>query len=101
MKPPSMAPFWVFMYPSLAEIARSYGYALAIHGSVGKDFDLIAIPWVENPDDPEDVIEAIQSKYAVESVTGPHPKPHGRKVWTIVLVASGSVYLDFSFMPKA
>lgn len=100
MKPPSMAPAYIFLYPALAELARSYGYALAVHGSIGKDFDLIAIPWVEKPAAPDALIHEIRRTYAVASCTGPHKKPHGRIVYTIGLTISGECYLDFSFMPR-
>lgn len=48
MKPANNAPFYAAgLYPKLADIFRSHGYALAVHGSVGTDFDLIAVPWVK------------------------------------------------------
>ncbi len=100
MKPANMAPFWVFLYPSLAEIARKHGYALAIHGSVGRDFDLIAVPWTEQPGDPSCVIRDIHETYAVANVLGPYKKLHGRLVWSISIVGSGEVFLDLSFMPS-
>lgn len=44
MKPANNAPVYACMYQELAEICRAHGYALAIHGSMARDFDLIAIP---------------------------------------------------------
>ena len=35
----------------LKEIARAYGYNLLVHGSMARDLDLIAIPWVDDPKD--------------------------------------------------
>ena len=37
MKDPSYAPTYCALYPALANIARSHGYALAIHGTLGRD----------------------------------------------------------------
>lgn len=45
MKEPTRAPFYACLYPGLCDIARAHGYALAIHGTVTKDLDLIAVPW--------------------------------------------------------
>lgn len=36
------------MLPGLQKAARECGYALAVHGSMSRDLDLIAVPWVED-----------------------------------------------------
>ena len=38
-------------FESLKEIAKEYGYNLVLHGSMSRDLDLVAIPWVDNPRD--------------------------------------------------
>lgn len=100
------------LYPHLVEVARAKGYALAIHGSMTRDFDLIAIPWTQEASEPLDLILAIK-----ELVSGifhregmdhhfpdgnPSEKPHGRRAWSIHLTNSGchGPYLDISVMPK-
>lgn len=45
MKPANPAPFYACLYPALCDRAREHGYALAIHGTVATDLDLIAVPW--------------------------------------------------------
>lgn len=45
MKPPTRAPFFACIYHGLCDVARARGYALAIHGTVTSDLDLIAVPW--------------------------------------------------------
>ena len=45
MKPATRAPFYASIYHGLAEVARKHGYALAIHGTVTSDLDLIAVPY--------------------------------------------------------
>tara|TARA_R110002050_G_scaffold69003_2_gene149419 strand:+ start:380 stop:808 length:429 start_codon:yes stop_codon:yes gene_type:complete len=47
MKDANRAPWYGCLYHGLAEIARKHGYALAIHGSVLSDLDLVAVPWTE------------------------------------------------------
>ena len=98
MKPASNAPVYAALYKDFAELARKHGYALAIHGSLQRDFDVIAIPWVENPSEPINVIKELCSTFAVESVSGPCSKLHGRIAWTIA-IGFGESVLDFSFMP--
>lgn len=100
MKVPSSAPVYAAMYHELAEIFRSYGYALAIHGSLQRDFDLIAIPWTESPSSQEAVIRAIIAEFGLRPVGDVGHKPHGRKVWTLAF-GWGECFLDLGFMPIA
>src|SRR5271154_4799160 len=45
VKPANNGPFYAAgLYPKLAEVFRSHGYALAVHGSLASDFDLVAVP---------------------------------------------------------
>ena len=82
----------------MAEIARKHGYALAVHGSLQRDFDLIAVPWVENPNSPEEFIEEITSTFTIDEIGEPTLKPHGRVARTVV-IGFGQCALDLSFMP--
>jgi hypothetical protein len=86
------------MYPALADISRSHGYALAAHGSMSRDFDLVCIPWVENPGDPQAVVDAFCEHFAIRQVGDPVEHLHGRLVFTII-VQFGECFLDLSFMP--
>ena len=40
---------YALFYENLKHIALEYGYNLVVHGSMQRDLDLIAIPWVDNP----------------------------------------------------
>lgn len=97
MKPANYAPVYACIYPQLAELARRHGYALAIHGSLGRDFDLIAIPWTENPSPKEDVIADIFNNFAIAQVGAPELKQHGRWAYSMTL-SFGDCSLDLSFM---
>lgn len=91
--------------PLLRTAARENGYALAIHGSLSRDLDLIAVPWTDDAKDLETVIEALAA--ATKEATGwghiagrsemhgRTPKPHGRVAVTIL--ASAELSLDISF----
>ena len=48
---------WYFH--ELKEIAIEHGYNLVLHGSLNRDLDLIAIPWVDNPSPEEVMINAL------------------------------------------
>lgn len=87
-------------------IAKEHGYAIGVHGSLARDIDLIAVPWIAKPFAAEKMIEAIRD--ACESIEGtaffsdadlnPELKPHGRRAWSIHL--GGGVYLDISVTPE-
>jgi hypothetical protein len=95
---PSNAPTYCAMYPDLAKIARQCGYALAVHGSVARDFDLVCIPWVECPSEPYKVVSEIRKAFALVLIGEPETKEHGRVVWTLS-IGFGDCFLDLSFMP--
>lgn len=99
MKPASYAPMYCAMYPRLAEIAREHGYALAVHGTLQRDMDLICIPWIESPHDPGEVVKAITDEFYVRTVGDPDTTFHGRERWTIT-VGFGECFIDLSFMPR-
>ena len=98
MKPAGFAPLYCAMYPEIAEVVRAHGYALAVHGSLARDFDLIAIPWTESPSVPLDVIDAITQTFALEPIGNQTIKEHGRMVYTM-RISFGQCFLDLSFMP--
>lgn len=97
MKPANLAPFYCAIYPELAEIARKHGYALAIHGSLARDFDLIAVAWIEFPSTPQVVVDEIVNTFSIKQHGEPTLKPHNRLVYTLN-VSFGDCFLDFSFM---
>ena len=65
---------------------------------MGRDFDLIAVPWTENPSPKEAVIADICESFAIRQVGEPGAKLHGRVAYTLSL-SFGECALDFSFMP--
>lgn len=98
MKPANNAPVYAALYKDFAEVFRSHGYALAIHGSLRADLDVVAIPWSEVVSEPCDVINHLCIEFAITNVSGPEEKLHGRKAWTIA-IGFGDCRLDLSFMP--
>lgn len=98
MKPPNNAPVYAAIYAELAEVFRDSGYALAIHGTLARDFDLIAVPWAEVCHSPHYVLEKVTTIFAVSVVGGATVKEHGRVAWSIS-IGHGECAIDLSFMP--
>lgn len=75
MNPANRAPIYAACcYPDLAEIARGCGYALAVHGSLARDFDLIAIPWADVVESHDALLARITETFAVKQIGEPEQK---------------------------
>jgi hypothetical protein len=62
-KPTHVKPnLYAYYFLQLKEIAQEYGYNLVVHGSMNRDLDLIAIPWVNDPKPELELINAL-NKY--------------------------------------
>lgn len=88
-------------YGIMKTIAEKYGYAIALHGTMTRDLDLIAIPWIDEPKSIIDMMHEFNDQIG-ESRTGrPYTstenKPHGRVAYT--LATGGGGYIDLSVMP--
>ena len=100
MKDPNYAPIYCALYPGLTEITRRHGYALAVHGTLGRDMDLICIPWIRDAGEPQAVIDEIVSTFDLRCVGGPPTlKEHGRVAHTLS-IGFGECFIDLSFMPR-
>ena len=91
--------FWVFQWPALREAAAECGWALAIHGSVVHDLDLMAMPWREDHCTADNLANVIQSifndppDFVREPSKYVSEKPNGRVVYTIF---GGNSYVDLN-----
>lgn len=93
------APVYCAMYPRLVKIAQTHGWALAVHGSMGRDFDLVAIPWLPECDDPFIVVSSMTEGMDLRRVGTVSKREHGRLIFTLS-VGFGECALDLSFMPR-
>jgi hypothetical protein len=90
--------------PDLRLAARGCGYALATHGSLARDIDMVAFPWVDDADEPEllvsRLIGVLSGKVgrAIE-IGGRGVKPHGRQAYTIIASGAAMPEIDLSIMP--
>ena len=116
-KPPSIALLglasgYASVYAMLIPIARAHGYALAVHGTMNRDLDLIAVPWTEQATDALPLILAIKeaTKTCTHSFTDDHYwpdcaptiKPFGRRAYSLHFTERGGdgPYIDISVLPK-
>jgi hypothetical protein len=85
MKAPNIAPAYVTLYPGMCEVARSCGYALALHGSMITDMDCIAVAWTDDAVSHDDLLakfdQYIKLLFPESVLTQPTLKPHGRTAW--------------------
>lgn len=101
------------MIPVVREAARAHGYAIGVHGSMRRDLDLIAAPWIEEASDPDTLAKAIRDAIVAEIGTAywrviEKPNAHGRIWANIILCGSVGVrtgagvfpFIDLSIMPR-
>lgn len=100
--------FYAVMFEPLKRIAITYGYNLVIHGSLDRDMDLIAIPWVEDTGSVRKMITDFKKMVHGDFIkSNPNLSPHGRKHYVISLtmgdfgMSREHWYLDISVMPTA
>lgn len=96
------------LLPKIREVGKSLGYAIAIHGTMSRDLDILAVPWVEEAKDPKELVYAIQEAvggYVIGDLSNrgviteePTRQPHGRLSWNICW--GGRPFIDLSVMPK-
>lgn len=89
-------------YQILRRVAIKHGYALAIHGTLARDMDLIAVPWASNVASPRVLIEDMRVAIGGFTIKQDDPKegdkPHGRMAY--VIHDLDHRYLDISVFPN-
>lgn len=106
--PERPGPSYAIIYPLLCEIAKPLGYALGLHGTLNRDMDIIAVPWIDDAVEPEELVEAIRVR--IDGCTRwddgrGRDKPHGRMAYLIWFKGvdhpiGGGACIDLSIMPK-
>ncbi len=100
--------YYDVLIAALRFAAYRYGYALAVHGSLKRDIDLIACPWRDTAPDAASL--AAEIKKVTEAIIGtartreadPNPTkmPCGRLAWSFYLTHEDEgPYIDLSVMP--
>ena len=91
--------FYASMYEDIRTCAMELGWAVALHGSLKSDMDIMAMPWVENAVKFETLVSAIWGLFEDNELVGQYSvdyksKSHGRVVATIPIWED--FYLDIS-----
>lgn len=115
-----IAPYYAVLFTKLDKIVARFGWAIALHGTMIRDLDLVLIPWTEDADHEDKVIDAIRIFVDGQHVTKVRKKnleemnssqkdglehfaitqkPHGRRAISIHIGVS-NYYLDISIMPR-
>ena len=94
--------FYAVLYNSMREAALKCGYALALHGSMHSDMDLIAVAWEENAKPVKVLVNAINdclgnTVWKKWKWRKSFKKPHGRLSHTISIC--GDWFIDLSVIP--
>lgn len=94
--------FYAVLYNSMKTAALELGYALALHGSMHSDMDLIAVAWTEDARPIEELAAAINkcigaTVWSESNLETFVVKPHGRIVYTLSIM--GDYYIDLSVIP--
>ncbi len=74
------------LIPVIRDAAWLQGYMAMVHGTMKRDLDIIAIPWIPMASTPQELANAIAEATGSPYEPGPPSiRPHGRLTWTIVL----------------
>jgi len=95
------AAFYACIWDDLRQAAMNCGWALALHGSLANDMDIMAMPWVEDAKSVDVMIKALsdcftESPFKEHHLVPHNTKPHGRTVYTMSIWAD--FHLDISII---
>lgn len=93
------AAFYACMWDDIRKCSMDNGWAVALHGSLNSDMDIMAMPWVDNSVPFEELVKRISCLFSKNDITENYSitydeKPHNRIVATIPIFAD--FYLDIS-----
>lgn len=99
----SASPLYAGLYMRMVPVARECGYALTLHGSMARDLDVVAIPWVETAVGEATLVAKLMAEFGFrefhEKKSDQPVKPHGRSAYCLGWDAG--LYVDLSVMPLA
>lgn len=93
--------FYALIYNDLKQVAVNNGYALAIHGSLTSDMDLIAVPWTIDAKHYKTLVKELNqllgdTVWKEHNLTNAVNQPHNRI--TYILSIGGGNYIDLSII---
>lgn len=96
--PPNLMPaIYSHRIHEIATIGYAHGYAMAVHGSMQRDLDIVAVPWTAKAKAARTLVKALCDHLGCEAAA-PSEKPHGRIAYTLLM--GGACFMDLSIMPR-
>lgn len=95
------AAFYAATWDDIRQCAMDHGWAVALHGSLSSDMDIMAMPWINEAIPFENLVREVSKLFDGNDMSENYiitynEKPHGRIVATIPIFAD--IYLDISAM---
>lgn len=90
------------LWEDIRNAAMDCGWAVALHGSLSRDMDIMAMPWIEGCTDADTMIDTIIAKCFGDNIISEYgkkidrTKPYGRVCYLIPIYED--FYLDISVM---
>ena len=114
-EPKPLPAIYCRLFVRFTHIARAHGYALAMHGSMQRDGDFLAVAWSEDSSTRKELVEAfieemqlldLWGRYGVDKATlwdqiiKTADKPHGRRAYTLLIPAHAgtTIFVDLSVL---
>ena len=95
------AVFYAAMWNDLRQAALDKGWALALHGSLANDMDIMAMPWTEQAAHPLDMILALKKCFTecetIKLIVTDN-MPNNRVVYSLLIWAD--FYLDINIIKQ-
>ena len=94
------AVFYAALWNDLRQAAMNKGWALALHGSLASDMDIMAMPWTEGATTDYVMIEALKNCFTDADCISLQVSdmPNNRRVFTLSIWAD--FYLDIDVIKK-
>jgi hypothetical protein len=94
--------FYAVLYNDFKREALECGYALAMHGSMHSDMDLIAVAWTDETKPVKELVARLNARigrtvWEEHNLKRGSKKPHGRICYTLAIM--GDWYIDLSIIP--
>ena len=91
--------FYACMYEDIRQCAMDCGWAVALHGSLASDMDIMAMPWVDDAVSFKEMVDRVSKLFKDNELSSQYvitynEKPYNRVVATIPIFAD--FYLDIS-----
>jgi len=99
---PLLIQIYTELLPDIRDTAKELGWAIAVHGSLTRDFDLVAVRWSDDSSDSDTLLHGIfdtlkLTKIRMEQCLNSKEIKHsGRTAYVIPLFAD--LYIDLSII---